>query len=115
MFKTAVCYLLLFAPAVVLAWFHHSLFPALLRGSQDIFGVEATLPEGFELLIRFGSCVYFAPLLILSACLLSVKFHSLRSALWMSLCGGLLVTFCIVYFSLLVTPILSHGLYVGNF
>jgi len=105
---------LLLVPTLVLGWFHHSFFPFVVEGARVIFDGKPNLPEGFELAVRFGCCIYLVPLLVLTVCLLSLKLHLLRSPLWLSLCSGLIAMICILYCFLLVTPILSHGVYLGK-
>jgi len=113
--KTLICYSFLLLPATAVAWFHHSFFHDLMRGSHDIMGGKSDLPEGFQWVVHFGHCVYLVSMLVLVVCVFSLKFHSLRGPLWLSLCGGLLVMFCLLYCFLLVTPILSHGVYLGMY
>jgi hypothetical protein len=103
-------FVLLFVPALLVAWFHYACFPTVVDG----FRQWAALPEGIELLRQFGFILYLPPLAMFVLYLLSWRFATLRSPVIISLCGGLMVMLCLIYAGLLVTPALAHGVYLKS-
>ena len=109
-FQTALAFGCLLVPAILLVWFHHACFPAIVVGTHHLLGTRQSLPTGFELLCQFQLAAYLPLLLITVVAALSWRFPSLRSALCLALCAGFLATICFLYAFLLSTPALLHGL-----
>jgi hypothetical protein len=107
--KDLLVFVLLFIPALLVAWFHYTCFPTVIDGFHQ-WDATRPLSEGIELLRQFGFILYLPPLAIFALYLLSWRFATLRSPVIISLCGGLMVTLCFIYTALLVTPAWAHAI-----
>jgi len=109
--KDLLVFVLLFVPALLVAWFHYACFPNIVAGFRQ--WDTSHLPTGFEWLRQFGFILYLPPFALGALYILSWRFATLRSPVIVAFCGGLMVTFCLIYAALLVTPALAHGTMLG--